>query len=497
MRLQLTTLAEMTNNTGTYLLPQVLNTRGQAYPPGLESISFSTLQWPRVSNPTANTWNFWTRTIRTLFTGSATGSKLHHPLGCWTPDYDMHRFWKWRLTPTKRLLHCKQPNTTTRVALLVKTQRRHLAFSATIPTNQEFEGTPVTPTDTHCRIIPLPVTNRYPSTNEPTPWRSFTSIIDQFRQHLAAWQHPLFGPITKCQPTPMMNSVCLNHGLISLASDASVQKNKQSGFAWVITHKNTKLWKGVGLAPGTAEDIYSGRAEAFSLLAGLLFIQSYLSYYSGTYDGAQIQCFCDNQGIISNINSMRDTTTTRPNDATNDDYDVYRTICDTAQLCDPITITFWHVKGHQDRDSKRPLTHIEQLNVECDTRAKRYTTTTSQSSTALGNPSIPAAQPHLCIGKKIICRNVMPTLRWTVSTPEYRKDLQQKYHWSMSDFENINWNSFQAALKSFQSEDQRRIILFVSDKLPLRASKAHPHHGSPLCPSCKCESETAQHFLTC
>jgi len=60
MYLQITTLAEMTDNTGMYVLPQVLNIRGQAHPSGLESISSSTLKWPRVGNLTTTTWNFWT-----------------------------------------------------------------------------------------------------------------------------------------------------------------------------------------------------------------------------------------------------------------------------------------------------------------------------------------------------------------------------------------------------------------------------------------------------
>jgi len=180
--------------------------------------------------------------------------------------------------------------------------------------------------------------------------------------------------------------ICQAHGLILLVSDASVQKNKQSGFAWVITNRTTPLWRGVGLAPGPAEDMYSGRAEAFGLLAGLIFIQSYLEQYNTPKaEGTRLQCFCDNQGIISNINAMQDATMTCPNDATSDDYDLYHAICTTVKRCQPITITFWHVKGHQDRHQNRPLTHIEQLNVECDAKAKRYTTTTSRLSTAIGN----------------------------------------------------------------------------------------------------------------
>jgi len=38
---------------------------------------------------------------------------------------------------------------------------------------------------------------------------------------------------------------------------------------------------------------------------------------------------------------------------------------------------------------------------------------------------------------------------------------------------------------------------FINNKLPLRASKAHPHYGSQLCPSYQRESEMHQHFLMC
>jgi len=122
MYLQITTLAKMTDHTGDYLLPHVLNTRGKAHPLGLDTISCSTLQWPCVCNLTTTTWNFWTKTISILFTGSAAGSKLQNPLGKWTSDYATYRFWKWRLGTTQRLLHKKQPSSTPRVALQVKSQ---------------------------------------------------------------------------------------------------------------------------------------------------------------------------------------------------------------------------------------------------------------------------------------------------------------------------------------------------------------------------------------
>jgi len=195
MYLQITTLAEITDHTGTHLLPHVLKPRGQAYPSGLATISYSTLQWPRVCNPTTTTWNLWTQTISTLFMGSATGTKLHNPLGNWTQNYDTYRFWKWRLAMQNRLLHRKQPSLTPRVALQVQSQQRYLTFSPTVPTNQEFAGHPVTPTDPQCRIIPLPVMMIPLGTQEEPMRHYFTSLVDQFQQNLTAWQHPLFGPI--------------------------------------------------------------------------------------------------------------------------------------------------------------------------------------------------------------------------------------------------------------------------------------------------------------
>jgi len=45
--------------------------------------------------------------------------------------------------------------------------------------------------------------------------------------------------------------------------------------------------------------------------------------------------------------------------------------------------------------------------------------------------------------------------------------------------------------------DQQHLILFINEKLPLRASAAHPHFGLKLCPSCQWEPEDAQYFLVC
>ncbi len=308
----------------------------------------------------------------------------------------------------------------------------------------------------------------------------------------------MFGPIRKLQPIKRLMQINQAKDTISLISDASVQKNKQSGFAWIIAHDDSPLWRGTGLAPGPAEDIYSGRAEAFGLLAGLTFLQHYIDSYGKTnFQNAPLHCYCDNAGVITNVKALLTPTTTRPNDTTDNDRDIYLAIRNATIRCNPLKVNFIHVKGHQDKNPKRALTVVENYNIECDKRAKAYTRTAKQCSTTFDNPAIPEAQPHLRIRGKLICRNLLQTLRNEIAFLPYRHYLQQKFQWTAKDANNVHWEIFTTALMNHRSEDQRRIVLFANNKLPLRASKAHPHHGSTLCPSCRREQEDTQHFLEC
>ncbi len=110
---------------------------------------------------------------------------------------------------------------------------------------------------------------------------------------------------------------------------------------------------------------------------------------------------------------------------------------------------------------------------------------------------MPAAQPHLSVKGKIICRQLPLALRHATTFPPYKKFLQNKYSWKESDMAAIHWEIMTAALSSFPQEDQRRLVLFINNKLPLRASKMHPHYGSKFCPSCQREQEDNNHFIRC
>jgi len=127
-----------------------------------------------------------------------------------------------------------------------------------VPMNLRFEGPPVTPSDTTIGTVQMPIPPVTPLKPNPLPI-SHTSIQQQFRQSLVEpWQKPLFGSIRKAgSPNMFYRLLHAQHPLL-LVSDASVQKNGCSGFAWVIAAGPTPIWRGLGLAPGPSNDIHSG-----------------------------------------------------------------------------------------------------------------------------------------------------------------------------------------------------------------------------------------------
>jgi len=90
-----------------------------------------------------------------------------------------------------------------------------------------------------------------------------------------------------------------------IVSDASVQKDGHSSFAWVIANGVTPVWRGMGLAPGPEEDMYSSCAEAFGLLAATLYLKYYLSCYTHEVPATTIHTYCDNLGVIKVLTAMQ------------------------------------------------------------------------------------------------------------------------------------------------------------------------------------------------
>jgi len=155
------------------------------------------------------------------------------------------------------------------------------------------------------------------------------------------------------------------------------------------------------------------------------------------------------------------------------------------------------VKGHQDTKADCPLTTAEHYNIECNCLAKMFVNAVPIPSTTMATPAFWEAQPHLQIEGKMICHCFIPTLQEQAMRPAYHKYLCQKLQCNKADLNKIYWEAFRLTLRSFPMNNQWHIILFLNNKLPLQASKVHPHPRSQLCPSCQCEPEYSRHFFKC
>jgi len=304
MFLQVTTLVEIVDHMGMTILPHALKPSNHEMPLGLTSLSTSKLQWPTVYLPSPTSWRLWNQTISNLFTSTPTGNKLDHPLGEWTEVYQAVRIQKWHLSPSGNLLYREDLMTTTCAAICTTTQCTKLTFTLTAPMNQPFNRPPVTPYDTHNWIMTLPVP-ALPPDRKPLSYLQHKTLTAQIRTMLAPWQVLLFGPRHWLQPNHLILDVSQDKDTILLISNASVQKSKQSSFAWTIMHDQIVLWQGVGLAPGNAANIYSGHAEAFGIIGRLTFSKLYMdSYEHALFHKSLLHCYCNNLGVITNVTKL-------------------------------------------------------------------------------------------------------------------------------------------------------------------------------------------------
>jgi len=181
-----------------------------------------------------------------------------------------------------------------------------------------------------------------------------------------------------------------------------------------------------------------------------------------------------------------------------DDYDVYREIACAVANLSQFTITFTHVKGHQNRQApNQALSLPAQLNIECDEWAGRFIQH-ARRTRQYDNPALPNSYPHVCIHSTPIVRELARALWHAAQTPDYRDYLKEKFQWTDQVCDNVNWVSLKYVLQKLSPEDHTRAHKFLHDWLPLRGAK---HAASPttslLCPQCQRETKTIWHFLEC
>jgi len=192
-------------------------------------------------------------------------------------------------------------------------------------------------------------------------------ILERLMTPPEMWALPLWHCIRPHAPVDAILYHLQQQQHLIICSDAGVDSAKYSSCAWTI-YGSEVLWQGKGIVPGNHDDMYSGRSEAFGILTALMFLSHYLHHYPHPIEPQchSLLVYCDNSGVVTQATKYSKATIIYPTLTTTNDYDVFREITHVVQTLHQFSITFLHVKGHQDQHKKPHLVLPACLNIECD-----------------------------------------------------------------------------------------------------------------------------------
>jgi hypothetical protein len=154
---------------------------------------------------------------------------------------------------------------------------------------------------------------------------------------------------------------------------------------------------------------------------------------------------------------------------------------------------FIHIKGHQDKRSTEKPLNLMKLNIKADELATQQRQLMKKPKT-----TVTTKTKHLRIRDMYVTRD---SQQWTLdmsSNIPMQQYYQEKYGWSKTMFEEIDWDSQWRVLTNYDINDKRRILKFVHGWLPTNYRLHRERQQStPRCPLCYYLEEKEAHLFQC
>jgi len=226
---------------------------------------------------------------------------LSHPLRHWLPNYQTNFQWNWTICPTTKTIYHQtdqhmhkyspshQTNTHITYPMVPRTQHQ-------IPNNHY----PIIPVLKQGHIlVALPI---HKTTHLAPQIQPELTLMQRLQSKPGNWEDPLWYQITKHGSVNTLSTTITSKKTIILTSDASVTPTGQGTCAWVLW-SDSILWYGEGHVPGPPDELYIRLAEAYGVYTAIQFFQNYLNLFPLTLPpGLMIKLYCNNQGIIDQLN---------------------------------------------------------------------------------------------------------------------------------------------------------------------------------------------------
>ena len=248
-----------------------------------------------------------------------------------------------------------------------------------------------------------------------------------------------------------------------------------------------------GPAPGYRSNSF--RAESYGFLALLRVLIRLCEYHAYNLPPSLI-IYTDSESLLKTISKRLEWTLDFPYSTMHPDWDLQQSITSSLRQFTTMPAAV-HVKGHQDRYAPfDTLSLPAQLNVEADTLAAEYVYSDEVSHTHA--PLITGSTATLRTPKGTIHSNYRSVLRHLAHDPTIRHYLCNKFKWTPTVLDEIDWTSHGTANRAFFSR-RHFISKFIFEWLPLGNLKSrYAEYYVDHCPACSTPIlEDAEHFLRC
>ncbi len=475
--LRVVTIADIADVAGRFIPAQKLNGEWRAG---------SDITWPYQPKPRAEFWRTFrwcvhkafgtadaktTRVGKTMQLSTPLGKWLPVPRNIWFPVYRMNGAVLWRTQDDSSLTVMKA----TGAGFFTCSHR-----------------TTVLPVDSH-----------------PVPYRVYGEELWTQRQL----------DLQRIRETPLQpghiitdSSTTETNATVVLGSDGSTNLlHRVATCAWIVYQDTGRETKAC-YALHNITSLSSYRSELEGIYRALLQLQRLRSTPDVAFQ------WCDNEAAVDKANQSYFT----PKQMLLPDMDIVlaiRHIC--TQLERSSEVICRHVYGHQDtrttqvkrtgnnNDSHDAQGILEEdtatlpvrLNVECDKLATETTATLIRQG---DTPHLPPVIEPPYAGSKALLRigtkwvttaseEHIRNARWESSVREY---CYNKYIWTRSTFEKVDWRIIGATRRKLTPTQQMQTSKIIHGWLPVMHMQAHVS-GLTQCPGCPCADETMEHLLQC
>ena len=339
-----------------------------------------------------------------------------------------------------------------------------------------------------------------------------TDEIPQFRSHyrcpkfqtLAAslnpWETPLLQHVRftrhpRYVQDQLHSCISKNHHLI-LITDHSFQ-DQNASYGWLLcTSTGQTLAENHGPSMGPPS---RPRADAWSILSAALFLRYLPPFLGDSGEQPPVWILNRNPGIIRRLQQRGDFPQLFCNATLSPNWDILEQSHSTTKDCN-FRITWETMMSYRDRHNQstnRPFSFDQTL---ADTRDKTRSFLKNHKDLHPVSPFLPESKCMVHTGMSTTHSRYTSTFREAATIPALYTYLQQKHQWTQDTLDDIQWNWFRQAVRSYKHSSANHLTKLVYNQLatPDRKTKSGGQTWQdPICSHCHLQPETFDHLLRC